>query len=188
MMLSGKTREELMVLLEAVVNETISPAQHRRLEEILTSSAEARSIYLDYLDMHAGLRAVTLGQSEDQQMSRIVAMVEKEASAARRGSRGRAAVSHPWVAAVGAGVLIAVLVGWLLGKLSGKAPPTDAPIAPEHVATIARWAGVAAGETPIPVEGRRLAPNDVLALREGSAEILFDGGQRVILQSETRLR
>ncbi len=188
MMLGGKTREELLVLLEAVVNETISPDQHRRLEEILTHSAEARSIYLDYLDMHAGLRALAMAQSEDAQMSRIVAMVEQEASTARRSSRGRAALARSWAVVIAAGVLITVLAGWLLGRLSGGKSRAEPPNVPEHVATLARWAGAAVEGAPIPVEGRRLAPNDVLALSQGSAEILFDGGPRVILQGETRLR
>ncbi|MGQ9821524.1 MAG: hypothetical protein ACUVQK_06645 [Thermogutta sp.] len=188
MMLCGKTREELLVLLEAVVNETISPAQHRRLEEILTSSAEARSIYLDYLDMHAGLRAVALGQGEGQQVSSIVAMVREDASAARRGMRDGRSSPRLWVAVIAAGVMIAVLAGWLLGKLSAKAPPTETPKDLEHVATIVRWAGTAAEGSVIPVEGRRLAPNDVLSLTDGNAEIVFDGGPRVILQGETRVR
>lgn len=188
MMLCGKTREELLVLLEAVVNETISPAQHRRLEEILTSSAEARSIYLDYLDMHAGLRAVALGQGEDQQVSRIVAMVQEDAAAGRPGNCGRRSLPRPWVAVIAAGVMIAVLAGWLLGRLSAKAPPTETPKDLERVATIVRWAGTAAEGAVIPVEGRRLAPNDVLSLTDGNAEIVFDGGPRMMLQGETRVR
>lgn len=188
MMLCGKMKEELLVLLEAVVNETISPAQHRRLEEILTSSAEARSIYLDYLDMHAGLRAVAMGQGEERQVSRIVAMVEAEASTAGTASRKRTAFSRPWAMVVAAGVVLAVLAGWWLGKLAGKAPATGQPKAPEHVATITRWAGTVAEDSLLPFEGRRLSANDVLALTDGNAEIMFDGGQHVVLQGETRFR
>lgn len=188
MMLCGKTREELLVLLEAVVNETISPAQHRRLEEILTSSAEARSIYLDYLDMHAGLRTVALEQGEDRQVSQIVAMVQGDASAGVQGSRDRRSLLRRRVAVFAAGVLIAVLAGWLWGRLSAKAPPTEAPRNQERVATITRWAGTAAEGSLIPVEGRRLAPNDVLALADGNAELVFDGGPRVMLQGEARVR
>ncbi len=188
MMLGTKVREELMVLLEAVVNGTISPGQHRRLEEILSSSAEARSIYLDYLDLHAGLRALALGKEDEQQVAWITNMVEAEVSAAKSGKAGRAARLQGWSMFLVGCMVLGVLVAWLAGRVFPTRLPAVPPTPPQHVATVVRWAGVAAEDATKPSPGQRLAPRDVVAIRDGTVEIVFDGGQHVVLQGASRLR
>src|SRR5690349_25071840 len=48
---------ELMDLVAAVANGTITPPQHERLQQILAADPDARRLYFDYLDLH-----LTLGQ------------------------------------------------------------------------------------------------------------------------------
>jgi hypothetical protein len=49
-------KRELYRLIGDLCNETISVAGHHRLQEILKSHLEARQEYLDYIDLHYGLR------------------------------------------------------------------------------------------------------------------------------------
>jgi hypothetical protein len=48
-------REELFDLLAALCNGTITPREHRRLEELLAADPAARQFYFDYLDLHLHL-------------------------------------------------------------------------------------------------------------------------------------
>src|SRR5262245_55970726 len=48
-------RLELLRLLSAQCDEQLEDAEHARLEQLLSSDAEARQIYLQYVDMHARL-------------------------------------------------------------------------------------------------------------------------------------
>lgn len=50
-----RPREEWFRLCEALCNDTITPAEHERLQVILKGSAEARKFYREYLDVQAGL-------------------------------------------------------------------------------------------------------------------------------------
>lgn len=50
-------QSELMDLVAAVVNGTITPVQHERLQQLLAADPDARRLYFDYLDLH-----LTLGQ------------------------------------------------------------------------------------------------------------------------------
>jgi len=46
---------ELMDLVAAVVNGTLTPTQHERLQELLVADPDARRLYFDYLDLHLAL-------------------------------------------------------------------------------------------------------------------------------------
>ncbi len=52
---SALCEEELFELLAAWCDGTLDEADRRRLEACLKSDAEARQLYIEYLDMHARL-------------------------------------------------------------------------------------------------------------------------------------
>ena len=56
----GSTREELLELLGALADQSITPDEHRRLEQILAEDATSRQVYFDYLNVHFGLHRLAL--------------------------------------------------------------------------------------------------------------------------------
>jgi len=65
-MLCQNTRDELFRLLDALLNETISQEQFRRLEAILLAEAEARQIFRRYLSLHQQLRTLAQTWAEEK--------------------------------------------------------------------------------------------------------------------------
>lgn len=65
-MLCHNTRDELFRLLDALLNETISEEQFRRLEAILLAEAEARQIFRRYLTLHHQLRTLAKSWAEEK--------------------------------------------------------------------------------------------------------------------------
>ena len=52
---------ELLELIYAVREQSLSAAQTSRLEELILDSPAARRIYMNFVDMHAGLRWCRIG-------------------------------------------------------------------------------------------------------------------------------
>ena len=96
-------RDELFRLFGGSSNETLTEAEHARLEEILTGSAEARRLWFLYCDMERGLA---------RRKSEVV--VEASNVAPLRKGSSRAGFRMPWVWAMAASLVFALLIGALL--------------------------------------------------------------------------
>ncbi len=152
---------EIWALLDGLVNGTLTPDQHARLGELLAASAEARTLYFDYLDLHLGLRQTALAG----QTARPLAHLQERLAARRRPRRLGIAVGFA-VAAAAAIVLVA-----------------RRPSKPESVASLAssaaaRFVGVGSSLKL----GDPLTSGREYALREGRAELRFKNGVEVIVE------
>ncbi|RMF97246.1 MAG: hypothetical protein D6741_10260, partial [Planctomycetota bacterium] len=179
-MISEKLREELYELLGALVDDRITPSEHQRLEQILLSSAEARKIYLDYLEMNSGIYRWALEEHEVEPLEVLHDELEKVVENRR---------PLPWrrmLAGAAAVVLILVsLVLWGTGFLghstNAQSRAGESPL-PEYVATILQSQG-AVWESPSSRcrDGWRLTAGP-LRLEAGLAEVVFDHGARLVME------
>lgn len=109
-MLSSKTRDELLTLLDALLNETISAEQHQRLQSILVAEPEARVLFREYVTLHCQLRQ--LAQSWVQE--RLLSLNQIASSDSPPPELPVAEASRPGV--IG-GVILSLLVGFTAGVL-----------------------------------------------------------------------
>jgi hypothetical protein len=115
-------QSQLLDLFGALCNGDLEPEQADRLTEILGSDADARQLYLDYLDVHLTLVSQTMrdgaamlepesGSSPRQETEEVCASV------APRLSEGKRLLFFPTLASVAlsmaAMLLVAVTAGWL---------------------------------------------------------------------------
>ncbi|GAB6165123.1 hypothetical protein JCM19992_11230 [Thermostilla marina] len=179
-MISEKLREELYELLGALVDDRITPGEHQRLEQILLSSAEARKIYLDYLEMNSGIYRWALEEREVEPLEKLHDELEKVVEHRRPPAWRRMVVGAAAVA-----VVLVSLVLWgsgFLGRSTNAQSQADEPAVPEYVATVLQTQG-AVWELPTPDcrDGWRLTAG-VMRLEAGLAEIVFDHGARVVME------
>ncbi len=162
---------ELHTLLSAVVDGTASEMQCADLTKRLAEDAEARRFYLRYLDMSAGL------------MGRVPPV---PASSTRRG---------PWFAILTSSLMAAsLLVGWFVSAsarrnetpaIDGSVPSAGSTLPLGYVATILSASPTATlNDQPIS-PGMRLLPA-AYVLANGSLEIQFDGGSRILFDGTSR--
>lgn len=79
---------ELLDCIESVVNETATAAQMRMLEEELANSAAARSIYLDYIDLHVTLQRRLLRPTDTEPLEFFTQLAESSNASERGQHRG----------------------------------------------------------------------------------------------------
>lgn len=185
--------DELRQLLDALCEESISPAQVRRLEELVLGQPEAEAFYVQYMALYADLSrrfagrpAVTEQSLRDRLAERSTAVAASAAPA--RSVRGRSVVLVLTALAVGVLVAVALLhrpgaVGPLPDDVAAQpAEQTDDSVAVLMHAPGAEWA--AGG--PAPRTGSPLRPG-WLRLKAGAAHIEFYGGATVILEGPADL-
>lgn len=105
-MLCQNTRDELFRLLDALLNETISAEQFRRLEAILLAEAEARQIFRHYLKLHQQLRRLAQAWTEEKLLKLAEGPIPDNSVTAPQGQLGQ-------------GVVCALLVALGLAALAG---------------------------------------------------------------------
>ena len=122
--------DELRQLLDALCEESISPAQVRRMEELVLGRPEAEAYYVQYMALYADLSRRFAGRPAVTEQSLRDRLAERSAAAAApaprvRPLRGRSAVLV--LAAVAAGVLVSVA---LLHRPAAIVPlPDDVDVA-----------------------------------------------------------
>lgn len=155
--------DQILELAHGYIEDSLSPAQLAELEAILSESAEARRLYLDFLHDHATLHWDGVGESGDETF---------EAFPPLRARR----IPTLWQ-----GFAAAALVALLALVLS--TPKTrDASFASMKKTEAARWES---GTLPT-AEGARLGAGD-LELVRGLATIAFDSGAEVVLEAPAKL-
>lgn len=186
---AGDNRAELMDLLGALANESMTAAQHQRLEQLLGDDPQARQLYLDYMDVHFGLHGWSLRDEERLPLDELRRQLEQHEAvtpepAAPAGLPLR--LRYALVAAVTLAASLLMQFVWPHSEQSQLGAADRHPS--DYVATLARavdchWNADDAGLR----EGSRLLPDEI-ELDHGVAEILFDGGTQLILEGPARLR
>src|SRR5262245_419002 len=200
-----ETRLELQRLLSALCDRELTDGQYARLEELLDTDPECRRVYLEYLDMHAGLlayphlvagRTRPLRGGHEYTLAGSATNDTPVSPNGKRSDRGRRKVLPALnYALVAVGTLAASLLvqGVLFpprtpdGDRPGTPDATGAQ-APQYVATLVQTADCAwesAGGARR--AGSRLPPGE-LRLRKGIARLHFDGGPNLVIEGPAVLR
>lgn len=180
--MTGGVREELFALLGALANGAIAPADHRRLEEILSQDPEARKLYFDYLDVHFGLHDWQLRDEAAEPLSALRRHLDGLPGPVEAPGH-QAWVGYVLVAAA------AVCASFLLQTLWRSWRPAQGSEAPrDYVATLVSTADCVwdVGDPPRR-EGSRLAPGE-FRLLAGVVEIRFDSGAQLVIEGPAVLR
>ena len=184
--MNAEVRRELEHLLSGLCDGQLSESEHARLEELLDADAECRRLYLEYVDLHAGL--LVHPPSSAQPSRRTLPAAVGEPRLAGREKR-RAALRYALVAV---GTLAAsLLVQWSLGLWrghDGDDANANQAQTPTYVATLVQAVGcVWEGPDQPRAVGVRLAPRE-LHLHQGVARIRADGGSALLLEGPVVLR
>lgn len=167
--MSGLLREqpELSRLLSQLCDDSIDDAGRERLEQILSASAEARRLYIAYIDLHEELRAPASGGP---------GMVEAAVPVAhRRGSPTRRRIPRVSLA-IAALVAAAATVAIVLMVSERLSPPRFASFVGSEEAVFALDSIVNdATEPGTPLSAGRIA------LESGSVELAMQSGATVTL-------
>ena len=176
--------EELLDLLGALANGSITPEEHQRLGSILAEDRDARKTYFDYLDIHFGLHRWALRDRERQPLEELREQLSLWLEESGRGLRLplRARYALVIAATLAVSLLLQLLLFPSHPQLGAAVPEQD-----EYVATLRRASDCVWNQPAAPREGARLLPGDV-ELASGVAEILFDSGAQLILAGPASLR
>jgi hypothetical protein len=178
---SFQDHAELGDLLHALCEETITPEQMRRLEELVLAHPEAEALYVQCLDLQAGLArhfAASPATIEPSLRRRI----ETPSPPARfRRLRG-VPLKVMGLAGLAAGVIVAIALTWekaVTVPSPGEpgAEPTD-----DSVAILVEAAGAEWGDTGMPTRTGAPLPAGRLLLKAGCAKVEFYSGATVILE------
>lgn len=176
---------ELFALLGELADEQLSDAGQEKLLEILRDSADARTCYLEYMELHARLQWKHNSEDREDTLDRPV--VSSSASA-QPNLAGVWALSY-MVATI---VLAAMLLGAWGYKISHVGYPSDGVVnnprrethrSPAFVGQVTgmkecRWA-----ENALPtIVGAHVPLKRKYELASGLLEITYDSGARVILE------
>lgn len=165
-------RKELLRLFGALTDGIITPEEHRRLQELLTSHAEARRLWFLHSDLERGL----------------VRWAET-----RRATSPEARVFRPpvWVwtrNAVLAGLAASIIVSaTLLLDRALLSPPAAGPVVPAQSIATLLLADECEWRNGSFVEGQPLFAGQTLRLTRGMAVVRFDSGAEIALGAETEL-
>jgi hypothetical protein len=174
--MTPQTRKRLHPLFSAVVDGTIDEPGSRELTALLETDAEARRLYIQYLDMHAALSNV-------QQLPK--------ASLGRRTPRMMVAAS----AAAILGLAACFLLIWVNlptpraasavagGRQAMVATQTAADAA--YIATLTSVSSDAALNGRVVPLGKRLVPGHY-EVTQGEVTVQFDGGARVFFECDCK--
>jgi hypothetical protein len=179
---------ELLRLLDALCEESISLEQMRRLEEVLLSNPQAEAFYVQYMNQFADLRRhFTARAGLTPLVGGLLSQTRNDnsansASSASRFSSARGLLHSRsiWLSVVAASILIASSVLGLKLLLMGESEqdePVDYSVAVLLQAPGARWHS---SDSP-PHAGEPLTPG-WLHLESGLAQIEFYNGATVILE------
>ncbi|QDT68848.1 FecR protein [Planctomycetes bacterium MalM25] len=170
---------ELIALIETVLNGSASLTEVRRLDELLEESAAARSTYLDYVDLHAGLRRRYSHPAEEPSQGRQETSSANRLDAAQgvappRGGKPSGAWRMLGLMALAACVPLAVAQFIRPGNDSQKAEGlAEVTISPDQKASLA---GVAVLSRAVDVEWSEGELSHAEGVAVPASKIAFDSG------------
>jgi hypothetical protein len=189
--MSPTEREELEALLNALCEESITPEQVRRLEEIVLAHPEAEGHYVQYMSLVADLsRHFATTPPPTEQVLRAKVEAEPPLAEPVRPATSRRALVRPWMVGVAvlAGCILLAIGLWprpLVLPTKQNAPPerTDEAVAVLLLTHKAEWE-----ETGMPTRPGSLLPPGRLVLKSGYAHLEFYNGATVILEGPAEFR
>src|SRR5262249_55174438 len=182
--------DELRGLIDALCEESITPDQLHRLEELVLADPRAEAFYVQCMSLHADLSrhfAALPGRAEQSVRQRIVGPVPGESAAARDG-RGWLRPLVVLGLALAAGFLL-VLGLWPKPIVISPRPAdpaserTDDSVAVLLQTHHAEWEG-----TGMPTHPGAPLPPGTLNLKSGYAQVQFYSGATVVLQGPAEFR
>ncbi|MEN6496658.1 MAG: hypothetical protein ABFD16_20405 [Thermoguttaceae bacterium] len=174
-------REELFALMGALVNDTITPDDYRRLEALLLRDAEARQFYFDYLDIHFGLHDWQLRDEEAAPLAALRQQLDASSPTAARPAQNRQWLRYAMVIAATLCVSFVLQFLWDAWSAAGVTALHD------YVATLVKTADCQWAPGDNWREGSRLAPGE-FRLVDGVVEIRFDSGAQLVVQGPAALK
>jgi hypothetical protein len=184
----GAASSELRELVKAVCEETLTPQQRDRLEELLRNDEEARMFYLAHLDMAARMQFMFRGGGN---VSEEELVVRTGGSAGVRGLfrrfRGRAAVrvialALSVLAFVGGAVL--VYDRWVGTPPAAAGPPSSTP---GWVAMLGRTIDVVWDGSAPDLSESLFKSGSQLRLKQGKVELAFACGAMMVVEGPAEL-
>jgi hypothetical protein len=199
---------ELRPLLDALCEETITPEQMRRLEELVLAHPEAEAHYVRYMSFYADLirqfsgpppgtaGAATVGGAAGVTVASpvagmpaapaVVAPVVPAADPGRpRGGRLRF-LAWGTVAGLAAGLLLGLWLGVVPRRPAGH--PAGGEATDDSVAVLLHTNRAEWEETGMPTRAGAPLPPGRLVLKSGSAQIEFYSGATVVLEGPTEFQ
>ena len=173
------TRDEVLALAQKVCDETITPDERDRLEEMLLDNHELVGDYVDYLSVNAALISrYRTGDSSTSSQPQNTLLTESFAETSKRFAA--------W-ATFFAMTACLLLAAWLYPApdtttVANNIQPIDGPIATLRDSSVAVWRD---SEQPLNV-GERFA-SGVLSIDRGHADMILDSGVRLLLQGPAKL-
>jgi hypothetical protein len=180
-MLSSDERNELRGLLDALCEETITPEQTRRLEEIVLRSPEAEAFYVQYVSQYADL------------IRHFAALAAPAADAPKAKKARRPVRRRAWVVLAGAvgllGAAAAVLFAFYHQQPNTVTiRPGDVEAVDDSVAVLLRVHGAVWEDSEVPTRPGAALPRGWLHLKSGVAHLEFYSGATVILEGPADFR
>lgn len=180
--MTSQERTELLRLLSSLCDGAIDSVDRARLDDTLRGSAEARRLYLEYIDVHARL---TLDGSRLPAFTRPSTVPPR--SPERR--RSRSWWSHAAVA------VLAVLATLFVTRLFDRPDQEEGRLEVAHAARPIRYIATlthASGgdwdaNDPSWHVGSRLAPKSI-RFAQGVAQVRFDSGVELVLEGPVEIR
>lgn len=182
----NKHNEKLYELFGALCNQTITSEQHQQLEDMLSTDADARQKYFNYLDLHLNLERMHDEQPiSDFEFQIQTPLVPAPPAQAPPGQPGKT-TSALWLL-ISAACLV-LMAGFLIfdqsppaaSQLSQDLPQTD--IKTPSVAAVTQTAAVRFAEgSPSLKVGSPIVNRQEYAISAGQLQLIFTNGAEVIL-------
>ncbi|HSA12849.1 MAG TPA: FecR family protein [Candidatus Paceibacterota bacterium] len=161
-------REELARLFVDMHNATLAPEDHRRLQDCLKNSPEARRFWFLYCDMEGGLADWALLRHEQKDQPPVPSNVV---------TLPQAWFSWAWRLAAAAAVVAVLVTAWIFFSRPGASQPSRVFVCQVQQAIDAKWAS----GSPAPKPGDNLR-NCPLELASGMVEFAFLDGATVVVE------
>ena len=196
----GSADPQLVELVAARCDGTITAQDADRLDSLLRHDEQARLFYLAHLQVHGHLLWLHRGERDatgDGSMGTLkpAPMHPTQASPGRKSSAAERALrsgrSLRWLLSLAAALALVAGAVWRWDQLNQPVPAptatTTTKTAPATVASLihvddARWGG-----TELAV-GHRFRPGDTLRLDAGISELVFDNGAHLLAMGPAEIR
>jgi len=189
----GAASPELRELVKAVCEETLTPQQRDRLEELLRGDEQARMFYLAHLDMAARLQFMFRGGAEVSEDGILVRPAQPGRQAARFAAlnekSSRSFWTRSWLTWALALLVLAgtAVLGYRIWPERPAAEPVASATSPVWVAMLGRSVGVVWDGVGPDLHNPLFKSGSQLSLKQGKVELVFACGAMMVLEGPAHL-